>query len=212
MIKWIGKLLSRPAPVKTSIPHAKLEYCFSDSLTAKYYKYPESMSLPLERFGKLQEYMMWMSSGITATELDALLDEADKALTEGLLQKKNASRIGFILSEIRDRKNMVIHTELLYNFLAVQVIREDEDPEFFNNSIQMQKVERFKEETKNGKTYDFFLRIGLKKLNDLFNMSEQEWNKLWDESIQQQKALKEAIKIIQSEKESLVTATASTNK
>lgn len=211
MIKWIGNLF-KSKEVKTSIPHAKLEYCHTDSLGDKYYKYPESMSLPIERFGKLQEYMMWMSSGITATELDSLLDEADKALTEGLTQKKNASKIGFILHEIRDRKNMVIHTELLYNFLAVQVIREDEDPEFFNNAIQMQKVERFKEETKNGKTYDFFLRIGLKKLNDLFSMSEQEWNRLWDESIQQQKALKEAIKIIQSEKESLSTVTPSTSK
>lgn len=208
----ISNWFKQKKEVKTSIPHAKLEYCFSDSLGVKYYKFPESMSLPLERFGKLQEFMMWMSSGITSTELDGLLDEADKALTEGLLQKKNAARIGFILSEIRDRKNMVIHTELLYNFLAVQVIREDEAPEFFNNSIQMEKVERFKDETKNGKTYDFFLRIGLKKLNDLFNMSEQEWNRLWEESIQQQNLLKQATKILQSERESLITATPSTNK
>ncbi|MFI5404926.1 MAG: hypothetical protein ACHQ1D_00285 [Nitrososphaerales archaeon] len=215
MIKWIGKIFSRPAlapaPV-TSIPHAKLELCFTDSKGVKYYKFPDNMSLPLERFGKLQEYMMWMSSGITSTELDGLLDEADKALTEGLLQKKNAARIGFILSEIRDRKNMVIHTELLYNFLSVQVIRQDEQPEFYNNSIQMEKVAQFKEETKNGKTYDFFLRIGLKKLNALFNMSEAEWNRLWEESIQAQEALKQASVIIQSEKELLTTEAALTNK
>lgn len=211
MIKWIGNLLKNKE-VKTSIPHAKLEYCFSDSLGVKYYKFPESMSLPLERLGQLQKYMMWMSSGITSSELDKLLDEADKALTDGLTQKKNAAKIGFILTEIRDRKNMVIHTELLYNFLAVQVIREDEAAEFYNNSIQLEKVERFKAETAKGNTYDFFLRIGLKKLNVLFSMSEQEWNKYWDESIQQQKALTEAIRIIQSEKESLATSTPSTSK
>lgn len=198
--------------VKTSIPHAKLEYCFSDSLGVKYYKFPESMSLPLERLGNLNNYMMWMSSAITSKELDSLLDQADKALTEGLLQKKNAAKIGFIHEEIRNRKNMVIHTELLYNFLAVQVIREDEAAEFFNNAIQMEKVERFKEETKNGKTYDFFLRIGLKKVNALYNMSEAEWDKYWEESIQQQKENKLAIQIIQSGEESLTNKNPSMSK
>ncbi len=159
MIKWIGKLFSSH-PI-TSIPHSKLEKCFTDSLGIHYYKFPEAMSLPIERFGKLQEFMMWMSAGLTSNELDLLLDEADKALTAGLTQGKNASKIGFVLSQIRERKSMVIHTELLYNFLAVQVIREDEKPEHFNNAIHLEKIEQFKLETANGKTYDFFLRIGL---------------------------------------------------
>jgi len=213
MIKLIGKLFSRSEPVSpTSIPHAKLELCFTDSKGIKYYKFPENMTLPLERFGKLQEYMTWMASGISPDEIDMLMDKADKALTEGLLQKKNAALIGFIISEIRNRKGMVIHTELLYNFLAVQVIRQDEAPEVYSNSIQMKKVEQFKEETKNGKTYDFFLRIGLKKLNALYNMSEAEWSRLWEESIQAQRLLKEAMKVIQSEKELLTNAKVSANK
>lgn len=195
MRKLIGKLFSRPQVV-TSIPHAKLELCFTDNKGRKYYKFPEAMSLPVERFGKLQEFMMWMSAGLTSVELDKLLDHADKALTDGLLLKKNASKIGFIITQIRERKSMVIHTELLYNFLAVQVIREDEQTEFFNNAIQLEKIEQFKEETKDGKTYDFFLRIGLKKLNDLFNMSEAQWNQFWQESLQAQELLKEAMNII----------------
>lgn len=202
MIKLISNIFKRNS--NTASIHPKLEYCFTDSKGKKYYKFPESMSLPIERFGKLQEYMMWMSSGITSSELDLLLDHADKALTEGLLQKKNAAKIGFIINELRERKNMVIHTELLYNFLSVQVIREDEAPESFNNNIQMEKVEQFKEDTKNGKTYAFFLRIGLKKLNDLFSLSEEEWNKLWEESTHQQKVLKQMVTLFQSEKESSI--------
>lgn len=197
--------------VVTSIPHSKLELCFTDSNGKKYYKFPEQMSLPVERFGKLQEFMMWMSAGLTSVELDTLLDEADKALMDGLMQKKNAAKIGFVITQIRERKTMVIHTELLYNFLAVQVIREDEPTEFFNNAIHLEKIEQFKEETKGGKTYDFFLRIGLKKLNDLFNMSEAEWTRFWGESLEAQRVLKEAVKII-SKEESASTDKASTNK
>lgn len=194
MIKLIGRLFRKK--VVTSIPHSKLEICFTDSNGAKYYKFPEAMSLPIERFGKLQEFMMWMSAGLTSAELDTLLDEADKALTSGLTSGKNASKIGFVLSQIRERKNMVIHTELLYNFLAVQVIREDEPTEHFNNAIHLEKIEQFKRETAEGKTYDFFLRIGLKKLNDLFNMSEAEWTQFWGESLAAQKVLQESVKII----------------
>ena len=168
--------------VITSIPHSKLELCFTDSEGTKYYKFPESMSLPVERFGKLQEFMMWMSSGLTSTELDSLLDVADKALVNGVSTGKNAAKIGFIIHQIRERKNMVIHTELLYNFLAIQVVRQDETTEHFNNAIHLEKIEQFKIETSKGKTYDFFLQIGLKKLNDLFNMSEDEWNRAWEES------------------------------
>lgn len=195
----------------TSIPHSKLELCFTDSKGKKYYKFPEDMSLPLERFGKLQEYMMWMSAGLTSNELDLLLDEADKALTEGLTQKKNASKIGFIISQIRDRKSMVIHTELLYNFMAVQTVREDESAEVVNNAIHLEKVDQFKEETKSGKTYFFFHSLGLKKLNDLFNMSEAEWNKFWEESKELQRVLKE-IPNIMSKGESVSTDKVLTNK
>src|SRR3990167_5295698 len=137
----------RKKKVITSIPHSKLELCFTDSCGCKYYKFPEAMTLPVERFGKLQEFMMWMSAGLTSTELDTLLDEADKALMSGLTTGKNASKIGFVLTQIRERKTMVIHTDLLYNFLAVQVIREDEQAEHFNNAIHLDKIEQFKKET-----------------------------------------------------------------
>lgn len=195
MIKWIGRLfLSKQ--VITSIPHSKLELCFTDCNGKKYYKFPESMSLPIERFGKLQEFMMWMSASLTGQELELLIDEAEKALMTAMTDKKGFAKIGYVLTMIKERKTMCVHTELLYNFLSVQVIREDEKPEFFNNAIHLEKIDQFKKETADGKTYDFFLRIGLKKLNDLFNMSEAEWNQFWGESLEAQRLLMESVKII----------------
>lgn len=182
--------------MSTGIPHSKLELCFTDSKGRKHYKFPESMSLPIERFGKLQEFMMWMSAGLTPAELDKLVDEGEKALMTCMTDKKGFSKIGFVFTMLRERRTMVIHTELLYNFLAVQVIREDEQAEYFNNAIHLDKITQFKEETKDGKTYDFFLRIGLKKLRDLFSMSEAEWTKYWEESLQQQEILPKIMSLI----------------
>lgn len=200
MIKWsFNPFKKKWNRVESSIPHSTLELCFIDSAGNKYYKFPESMSLPVERFGKLQEFMMWMSASLTPAEFDALIDEGEKALMTCMTDKKGFSKIGFVFTMMKERRQMVVHTELLYNFLAIQVVRQDELAEHFNNAIQIEKVEQFKKETADGKTYDFFLRIGLKKLNDLFNMSEQEWNQFWGESLEQQNLLKEMLKTISKE-------------
>lgn len=171
--------------------HTDLIYAFTDKKGKKYYTFPEKMALSVDRWGELQKYLTFMSSALTGEELDEMIDVADKALTEGLLQKKNASKIGAILHEIRQRRDMVIHTELVYNYLAVQYIREDELPDRFNNVIQMEKVDQFKEEDNKF----FFALPELKKLQDLFQMSEQEWIKYWKQSQMFQKAGKEAMKI-----------------
>ena len=197
MIKWIYNLFKKE--VITSIPHSKLEFCFKDSKGIKYYKFPEAMTLPVERFGKLQEFMMWMSASLTPNELDALIDEGEKALMTCMTDKKGFAKVGYVFTMMKERRNMIIHTELLYNFLAVQVIREDEKAEYFSNAIHLEKIEQFKEETKSGRTYDFFLRIGLKKLNALYSMSEAEWTRFWGESLEAQKLLSEMVKVISKE-------------
>lgn len=198
MIKWISKLFPKKVPIHP-LNLQRLELAFTDSKGVRYYKFPEHLALPIERFGQLNKYMMWMVRGICGDEFKEMLDDADKYLADGLLQKKNASKLGFILTQMREREQMVIHTELLYNFIAVQLVREDEPVEYFNNQIQMEKIDRFKEECAKGNTYDFFLQTGLKKLSDLYNMSEAEWKELWQESLLNQETLKEMLKNIRSE-------------
>lgn len=198
MIKFLSNLFSRNIPIHP-IDLSRLEFAFTDSNGIKYYKFPENLSLPIERFGQLNKYMMWMVRGLCGDELKEMIDDCDKYLADGLLQKKNAAKIGYILTQMRERENMVIHTEILYNFIAVQLVREGEPVEFFNNKIHLEKIDAFKDECKKGKTYDFFLRIGLKKLSDMYNMSEEEWNTLWQESELKQEALKRMLHDMRSE-------------
>lgn len=117
---------------------------FHDLEGNSYYSFPKDVSLPVVRLGKLQEYYTWLSAGVTGEELEKLIDIADKALTNGLKDQKGIAKIGFILSELKDRKNMVMHPELYYNIIAAQTIRHDEKVNEWNNEIQMQKVEAFK--------------------------------------------------------------------
>jgi len=97
---------------------------------------------------------------------------------------------------------MVIHTDLLYNFLAVQWVREDEHPELFDATIHDEKVRQFKNETATGNSYFFFRQPELKRLNELWNFTENEWTQYWNESQQRQQFMQMALKTILSDIES----------
>lgn len=171
-----------------------LRYEFADLDGKSYYGFPKEVVLPIGRIAKLQEYVMWLQKGINSDEYDQMLEAADIALTDGLINKKGGSKIGFIISELKDRKNMVVHEELFYNFIAVQLVRSDESITEFNNDIQMQKVDAIRK--LNQKDDSFFLTIQkyLAVLN-LSNITKEELMQLLDESITRVVATK---KLLQS--------------
>lgn len=149
----------------TKIVKENLTFAFNDLEGNGYYKFGKELGLPMARLGKLHEYIKWLSAGITGNELEVLLDQADKSLTEGIKTGKNASKIGFVLSEIRERKNMVVHDELFYNIIAVQFVRHDEDITTYNNEIQMQKVASFRRLNEENDTFFLNIHEYLKALN-----------------------------------------------
>jgi len=150
MLGWIFNLLEKRfikhINEKKNIRLTKenMVFSFFDDQCKGYYEFPKSVDLPICRLGKLQEFMMWMQKGVSQEEYIKALDKAEEALVDVLKSGKNASKIGFVLHELRDRCNMVLHDELFYNVLATQIIRDDEDPTIFNNEIHMQKVAEFK--------------------------------------------------------------------
>ena len=199
---WFKPQFLRLYAAEQSHPITKeqMEKCFVDMEGRQYYKFPGSLSLPIERFGKLQEFMKWMSAAITGSELDSILDKMDEALMDGLKNNKGFAKIGSLVQIIRDRRTMAIPSELLYNYLAVQVVREDEAPEYFNNAIHLEKIEQFKKEVQAGNSFDFFTKIGLKTLSNWFTFSKEEWEAYWEESVMQTTALQEALKVFTSGK------------
>lgn len=180
---------------KKPLTHSQLSLSYVDSIGKKYYAFPKEISLPLERAGKLQEFMQYISKGLTAQEDESIDDAIAKALLSQPTKEKIAIAIGAILAEKQKRRNLAIHTQLFYDYMAVQLIREDENPETFDNEKHMQKVDQFKADTKEGGTYFFFQKPPFKKLFDLLNFSITEWETYWHDSLNQQKILKELMAI-----------------
>jgi hypothetical protein len=185
---------------REKIAFAKLETAFNDLDGKQYYKFPPGMSLPLERMGHLQGYATWMASGIDGTEFDAIIATMDEILSNGLKKVETAAQMGAMIYNMKERRNMVFHTELLYNYAAVQLVREDEQPEVFNNEIHIEKVAMFKQMVAEGGTYFFFHQPSLQIPTAFLNLTQIEWEALWQESEAIQKNLKPILDLIRQGK------------
>lgn len=180
LIKYYVK--SQNIPYK----YSDLEYRFTDSNGKRYYGMPEKMSISEDRWAKLQEFLIWLSNGLTAESLNMLLDKADKHLEDGVVKmaenkRPNAIKLAAIMNEIRTRQDMIRPNELLYNILAVQLIREDEDPMLFNNKIHMEKVIQFEDERELGNNF-FFALPEFKILWRFQNFTEEQWTEYFKAS------------------------------
>lgn len=184
------------------IAHKDLEKWFIDSNGKQYYKFPKSMSLPIERKGHLTDLYTHLSSGISGEEMDKLLSAMDNILSQGVGKPEVASKLGAIIHILKERRKLIFHTEILYNILAVQAIREDEAPDTYSTEIQLQKVAQFKEEVSKSNSYFFFQQTRLHTPIDLLSLTPEEWASLWEESQVQQGAMEKMLDLVLTSGES----------
>ncbi len=167
-----------------------LEFAFIGQDEKRYYHFTNHNLLPLERFAVKKTLLAWMALSLDVTEFDQLIEVGELALNEGLKTGKSAAKIGFIFTQFKERRKMVVHSDLLYQFIGVHYVREDEQAETYSDIIQMEKVEAFKKEVELKGSGFFLDKKELKSLYDMTDWSEAEWAAYWHESKIKQVALK----------------------
>lgn len=195
----IFKRKSKSKPVHR-LTAKDLDFAFKDTAGRSYFRINTQLGIGLAHYGKAMEFTMWMSAGLTEAELHKLIDVAEAAMERLVAGKKGSlATVGWALNEMKLRSQMVIHTELLYQFIACHYIREDEPLSEWVESIHNEKVEAFKECVKERTAYDFFLLPELQNLTAMSTMSPDEWNSYWQDSIREQKRLQRQIDYLRSE-------------
>lgn len=173
------KIVYRSQQKPTTHAELSLVEDIIDEQGRRLYRWQNDNDIPLERYGKLLEFMQFMAKGLTAQEDETLDGLIENALEDGLKneKKKSAVAIGACIEERKRRRKLSIHTELLYNYIAVQIVREDEQPDTFDNDIHLEKVEMLKRFSANGIASFFFTSPELKRLRDLLQMSKEDWER-----------------------------------
>jgi hypothetical protein len=133
-----------------------------------------------------------LSSGISGSEMEGILEGMEKALSAGLSNPKNAALVATYIHIIRERQDTIIHRDILLNIAATWIVRDDEDPTIINNDIHQKKLEVFEAMCKE-ESHDFFYRLDIEPLTPLMSMSAEDMQKLWVYNGEQQRNLIKAL-------------------
>ena len=160
------------------IDKTKLEWMFIDSKGRRYYKFIDDMDIPIVRKGQLQKLVMELSNCISGNELIRFLDAMDNMLNppEADVQIKiNIGRLNVLVSEMKMRKEVLIHPDIMMEIVAAHYIREDENPGDWDEELHREKVKQFEIDSKGG-LYDFFYKASLPELIPFLKYTEVDWN------------------------------------
>lgn len=194
---WLKFKRKQPPKLRTA---KDLEYAFTDNAGIRYYRINAQLGVGLEHYGKAMEFTMWMAAGLNAKELETILTVMELTLEKLIEGKKgNLANLGWCINEMRLRKQMVIHTELLYQYIACHYLREDEPLTEWIESIHNEKVTAFKECVKTQTAYHFFQLPELRNLTAISHMSPEEWKMYWEGSIREQQNLQRKVDYLKSE-------------
>jgi hypothetical protein len=93
-------------------------------------------------------------------------------------------------------KELGLHTDLIVELAALNLIRDDENPFEINETIQAEKLRLFKREFV---SHDFFLSAGMNEFLPNAEQLADVWQRLWQASDQFQTKKKDILKSILGE-------------
>ena len=184
--------------------YINMEKAFVDLKGRQYYRFISAQkNIPLERIGAMQDYQISMASGLDKEETMLLLNAIRHEHAKAFVGKQvDTIKIGALLNEFEDRWKMIVHAELIYHYLAVQFVRDDEPKGYVVDSIHMDKVNSIKELVKSNGDYSFFQCPELMKVNEYMRSSELEWEPCMTASIREINRLKKKVQLLKEWKES----------
>ncbi len=167
-----------------------------------YYRFTGSTTImPLERMGKMQDFLTMMGVGLDASELEALIDVATNELALAFAGKKaDVTKIGVVLNQIKERQSLILHDQLMWQFMAVQLVREDEPSARFIQKIHDEKVEALQQLYYHNDDYSFFHNPELRLLNDLLRFSPEDLATYLQTSVRERERLKKTISLLRGER------------
>lgn len=162
----------------------------------RFFVYNNIFDVPIERMGRVQDYIIQLNRVVSNDELGNFIDNMEKALfsaTNGD-KVKDLAKIGFLIGEMKNRKEMLLHPEIMMELAGALYIREDQDSSEWNDEFEHKKVELFRKNYTSEKLYDFFVTGGLSQFFPNFESLEKDWTILWEQSQIRLQAMQEVLK------------------
>jgi hypothetical protein len=213
LLRYHFSLEARPLGFEDLSKQFQLEY---KGKHHNYYSFGDSLGFSVDRLGYYRQFTIQMFSGLTGSELIACTEFLQQKATEATTLQKDPKALGKALAQItaitvemQNRQEMVVPQELVYNYLAVHYVREDENPMVFSQDIHLEKVEAFKASAERQDKF-FFQLPELIDLKGFWNITTENWTQYIQASTLQAEKLKILLGICSERSELEKTSTIST--
>jgi len=177
--KYIFERQSKP------VGKEKMELMFVDSNGKRYYKYIDDLDIPAERWGHINRLYQELGNCISGDELELFINAMDKELNpeveSGERKKIDIGKIIVLVKEMKMRKEMLLHPDLMIEIVSSHYIREDENAAVWDEELHREKCKQFQKD-KGGGLRDFFQDAGLTVLMPFLRLSENDWKAYTEKS------------------------------
>lgn len=163
-----------------------LEAAFHDNQGRLYYTFRDADRIPAERVAEAHVYLQFLAAGIDPDTFKESIKTIEAHFAKG--ETVNACAVLHFMSEHGRR---IVNFDAMVNVIAVNHVREDEDPMIFNKTIHAEKCNFLKSETQEGRFF-FRLPMCLKFLNDA-TLSTKDLETLWAEYIKGKDLLRQIL-------------------
>jgi len=201
LYKWFPKEFNQLVWDSTYKPKKNqgLKYAFTCE-GHRYYVYETLFEMPVERLGRAQDFVLQLQRMVSESELDKFLEAMESALFESTSGEKlkGLSKIGFLIGEMKERKKLLLHPEIMMELSGCMLIREDQDPGVWDAEFEQKKIETFRKNYKGKGLYDFFVLGGLNQFFPNFSSFEKDWEIYWEMAQARLKALNKTVEYFPS--------------
>lgn len=159
-----------------------LEAAFHDNSGRLWSTFRDDSLIPISRIAEQHTHLQYMAAGLNAETWDKALDAINVCFA-----KSDMIGAGVVLHGLRDLEKKIVNLDAMINVLAVNHVREDEDPTSINAAIHAEKCDFLKSETEQGR---FFFRLPMcLRLLGVATLSSEESQNLWASYTECQKQL-----------------------
>lgn len=149
-----------------------LEAAFHDDKGRLWYSFRDDAILPISRIAEQHTHLQFMAAGLNAETWRKALDTINVCFA-----KSDMIGAGVVLHGLTDLEKRIVNLDAMVNVLAVNYVREDEDPTTINAVIHAEKCNYLKHETEQGR---FFFRLPMcLRLLSVVTLSTEESRSLW---------------------------------
>jgi hypothetical protein len=174
----------------------KCEMAYIDVDGLKYYRFKDSLDIPVQRAEYLQGLLILFEQGFNTKEYKLFIDgfehEINETVNNEKYRGKGLAKIMQLVRELRSRSEIRLEPDLMLEMMAVILIEENENPNIIDHKVIDVKVKKFKADNKE-RSASFFIQGGLVSFIPFLPLIEKDWMKYMATTMQELKMSQEVL-------------------